>query len=62
LRNDLRREISQAALPFEASTAGIYVVVHGRPDPDKLQHFMEEGMRVLEELTTRQSRSDGQSA
>ncbi len=32
------------------------------PDPDKLQHFMEEGMRVLEELVTRKSRSDGQSA
>jgi len=40
----------------------MYVVVHGRPDPDKLQHFMEEGMRVMEELVNRQSRPGGQPA
>ena len=43
------REISQSVLPLEASTAGIYVVVHGRPDRGKLQHFMKEGLRVREE-------------
>ena len=32
------------------------------PDPDQLQHFMEEGMRVMEELVNRQSRPGGQPA